>query len=452
MNPSQEILVALGKQPRFKDKTYRLNKFCLIENLMNGKLIFNGLTRSFIFMTNKEFENIYDKNAFNDDINYLYYCYFLVEENFDEHQAIRNIRANNQIPIDDFYLKHIREYTILTTTACNARCFYCYEQKVKKTTMNIETAQKIVDYITKYSPSDEEIELRWFGGEPLFNMKVIDTICQGLKDNNIQFHSHFTTNGYLFDEDVINKAIELWNIRACQITIDGTENVYNKAKNYVYKDIKSPYKRVINNISTLINKGVNVGIRMNCDMYNYEDLKDLIVELYNRFGNHPYLHLYCYPLFENEFYSRSDEDRKQVFEKMKEVEEVMTECNYFYGDSLSSFIRLNHCMVDNGKAVTISPDGNIGLCEHYVDSDFMGHIDEPEKLDKEVLNSWRIYEKDLEICSDCANFPNCVRASKCEEQSRCNPEYKEWCLRKLRMGMKKTYYNIMKQRNNNIIN
>lgn len=448
ISPNQEILVALGKQPRFKDKTYRLNKFCLIENIMNGKLIFNGLTRCFIFMSNKEFEKIYDKDAFYDDLNFLYYAYFLVEENYDEHQAVRDIREKNRIPIDDFYLKHIREYTILTTTACNARCFYCYEQKVKKTTMKVETAQKIVNYIKKYSPEDEEIELRWFGGEPLFNMKVIDTICEGLTENGIQFHSHFTTNGYLFDEDVIKKAIEVWHINACQITIDGTENVYNKAKNYIYKDEKSPYKRVLNNVETLISQNVNVGIRMNADMYNCEDLKDLIIELYNRFGNHPRLHLYCYPLFENEFFNRTDEERKEVFEKLKEIEEVMSDCNYFYGDALSHFIRLNHCMVDNAKAVVISPDGNLGLCEHYVDSDFMGNIDDPENLDKDILNSWRVYEKDLDICSDCANFPNCVRASKCEEQSRCNKEYKEWCLRKLRLGMRQTYYNIMKQRNN----
>ena len=30
-----------------------------------------------------------------------------------------------------------------------------------------------------------------------------------------------------------------------------------------------------------------------------------------------------------------------------------------------------------------------------------------------------------------------------------NQEYKEWCLRKLRMGMRKAYYDIMNQRNNN---
>ena len=445
-----EILVALGRQPRFKNKNYRLNKFCLIDDIMNGKLIYNGLSRSFIFITNKEFFNIYNKESNEDYINFLYENWFLVEESFDEFNFIREFRDRNRIPLDDFYLKTTKEYTILTTTACNARCFYCYEQKVKKSTMTIETAEKIADYIKQHSPKDETIELRWFGGEPLVNTIAMDTICYSLIDNGFSINSHITTNGYLFDEDIIEKAINVWHITSCQITLDGTEEVYNKAKNYIYKKgNNNPYQRVINNISLLINNGINVGIRMNVDLYNGDDLKDLVYELYNRFGNHPSLYLYCYPIFENKFFSRTDEDRTKVFEKIKEIEQVMSDCNYFSGNQLSYGIRLNHCMVDDGKSITFSPKGEIGLCEHCVDYDFMGHIDKPDELDKNVINSWKVYEKDLDICFDCPNFPNCVRASKCEEQSKCYPEYKEWLIRKQRQGMKETYYNIINERNNN---
>ena len=130
----------------------------------------------------------------------------------------------------------------------------------------------------------------------------------------------------------------------------------------------------------------------------------------------------------------------------------MDDCNYFDGDGLSPMYRVNHCMVDNSQAVTILPNGNIGLCEHFIDSDYIGHIDEPDKIDMDIVYSWREYEDDLQICDDCANYPTCKRARKCEEQSRCNEEYKNWCLRKLRRGMRSTYYNILNQRNNNIKN
>ena len=451
IEPAREILYSLGKPKRYKNKTYRLNKFCLIEDIMNGKLIFNGLTRSLIFISNKNFEMIYDKDLINNITNFMYDAYFLVEEDFNEHQFVNEMRSKNIKPIDDYTFKSINEYTILTTTACNARCFYCYEQKVKKSTMSIETANKIVNYILNYANKENEVSLRWFGGEPLFNMKVIDTICEGLTKNNINFKSYFTTNGYLFDEDVIKKAIEVWHCISCQITLDGTEEVYNKAKNYIYKEDKSPYQRVIRNIITLINNNINVGIRMNVDIYNSNNLKDLVYEIFSIIGNHSKLHLYCYPIFENEFYSRTEEERKNVFEKIEEIEKVMDDCGYFNIDNLYHTYKLNLCMADSSEAVTISPNGDLGVCEHCVDYDFMGHIDNPNDINLDVIKSWRVYEKDLSICDNCPNYPFCKRTSKCEEQSKCDEYIKNWKIRSLKQSMRLTYYNILnQQRNNNV--
>lgn len=451
IEPAREILYSLGRQKRYKDKIYRLNKFCLIEDIMNGKLIFNGLTRSFIFISNNEFERLYNKEINDNMINFMYDAYFLVEEDFNEHYFVNELRNKNIKPIDDYTFKSINEYTILTTTACNARCFYCYEQNVKKSTMKIETAHKIVDYISKYANKDNIVSLRWFGGEPLFNMKVIDAICEGLLANNINFNSFFTTNGYLFDNDVIKKAIDVWHCVHCQITIDGTEKVYNKAKNYIYKEDKSPYQRVMRNIFTLLENNISVGVRMNVDMYNANDLKDLVYEIFSIIGNHPKLHLYCYPIFENEFYSRTDEERKKVFEKIEEIEKVMDDCGYFNSDNLYHTYKLNLCMADSIEAVTISPNGDLGMCEHCVDYDFIGHIDKPDNLDMDIIKSWRVYEEDLPICDDCPNYPFCKRASKCEEQSRCDEYVKNWKIRTLKQCMRLTYYNILnQQRNNNV--
>jgi radical SAM protein with 4Fe4S-binding SPASM domain len=267
-----------------------------------------------------------------------------------------------------------------------------------------------------------------------------------LQENNVKYTSFFTTNGYLFDKDIIKKAKELWHITSCQITLDGTEYVYNKAKNYIYSD-PSPYKRVLDNIEELINNKVGVMIRMNVDMHNADNLKELVYELYGRFGNNKYLTPYCYPIFENEFFQRNEGERAIVFQKIAEIEEILNECRMYTGTSVRGNIRIGHCMVDNGRAITISPNGDFGLCEHYVDTDFWGHVDRPDEMDMDMIRSWRVYEEDLDICSDCPIYPRCVRASKCEEQSKCYPEYKEWLIRKAKMGIKTTYYSIMDDRN-----
>ena len=72
IKPNDGILLALGRQARFKNKNYRLNQFLLIEDIMGGKLIHNQLTASLIFLTNKEFEMIYDKESNEPYIKFLY--------------------------------------------------------------------------------------------------------------------------------------------------------------------------------------------------------------------------------------------------------------------------------------------------------------------------------------------------------------------------------------------
>lgn len=455
IRPNDVILGILGIHPRFKDKKYRFNKFCIIENIMNGKVIMNHLTYCMIFMTNNEYKTIFDVNNNEAYVKFLYDTYFLVEEDFDERKFINEFRKKHQSPIDDYTLDKIYDYTILTTTACNARCFYCYEHGVKKKTMTVQTAEKLANYIIEHAPENYNIELRWFGGEPLFNAKVINVICTKLQNAGVPYHSFFTTNGYLFDKDLIKKAKELWHITSCQITIDGTEDVYNKAKNYIYKNDNSPYKRVMGNIEELINNNVDVSIRMNVDLYNIENIKDLIYELYQRFGNHPRIHPYLYPIFENEFYQRKEGELELLFEKIKEVEEILNDCKYIQRNGPYNGIRCNHCMVDNGKAITVSPDGEFGLCEHWVEKDFWGHVDRPEEKDIDMIKSYRHYMPDLDICEDCPIYPNCIRNCKCEEQSKCYPEYKEWLIRHVKKGIIETYYEIMsknRMNNNNNMN
>ena len=139
---------------------------------------------------------------------------------------------------------------------------------------------------------------------------------------------------------------------------------------------------------------------------------------------------------------------KEEYEKIKEIEQVLDECKYFQMSPLISMIRCNHCMVDNGKAITVSPEGNFGLCEHWVETDFWGHVDTPDEKDMDMIKSYRHYMPDLDICEDCPIYPRCVRNTKCEEQSKCYPEYKEWLIRKVKKSVLDTFYKTMDRINN----
>ena len=94
-------------------------------------------------------------------------------------------------------------YTIFTTTACNARCFYCYEKDDPKKPMSEKTALDVSEFIAKnYNKTKEsnggsvqDVTLSWFGGEPLFRKKCINIICERLKESGIPYRSSMISNG-----------------------------------------------------------------------------------------------------------------------------------------------------------------------------------------------------------------------------------------------------------------
>lgn len=98
----------------------------------------------------------------------------------------------------------------------------------------------------------------------------IDQICSELREKGIPFSSTMISNGYLFDADMISRAKAEWKLTFVQITLDGTEETYNRVKAYVgVKD--NPFRRVINNINELLRSDIDVSIRLNVDRYNADD-------------------------------------------------------------------------------------------------------------------------------------------------------------------------------------
>lgn len=434
-------LAILGNPYIDKTELYRFNKYLTIVNVNDGKVILNGLTRSIVFLYNSEFDNI--KNI--DEYIFLYTNYFLVPDDFNEFEAAQKIRSSFELPIDDMYLRHPIAFTILPTTRCNARCFYCYEHPMgEKKHMSIETSNKVVDYINSVIYKGNEVELNWFGGEPLFNIKVIDNICTKMGNLGISYHSRMTSNGYLFDKYVIQKAKNLWKLQSVQITLDGTQDVYNKTKNYIYKDDKNPYERILENIFNLLQNDIAVHIRLNVDNYNAADLLKLVHEIHDKFANHPMLAIYCHLIFEDEQFSRTNEEHKLAYEALTKIEDELLSLGYNIGTMPSEEIRYTQCMADNGQSVLINTEGNIGTCEHFINEDFHSHIDNPDTKDVNVLKSWHNYL--FTGCENCQLCCECLRPAKCQEESKCDKYIKRNKIKKQEIGLLTFYNNYMSNR------
>ena len=203
----------VGRQKRAEGQSYRLMTYVVQQPVADGVLLYNTLTCSLVLLTPDEAADITMQQELIDR-------WFLVPQAHDDQRLCRQVRQ--MAALLKPAAKAITSYTILTTTGCNARCFYCYEKGTKPVAMTAETADKVVRYIVKHR-DDEKVKISWFGGEPLVNAKVIDQICTELREQGVPFRSTMTSNGYLFDADMVQRARDLWQLRSVQITLDGTE-------------------------------------------------------------------------------------------------------------------------------------------------------------------------------------------------------------------------------------
>lgn len=446
MQSNQQYLNMLGSNYPNSDKKHRFMKYLIYYDVDGGKAIFNELTRSFIWLTNDQFYNVF-KNETSVYVDYMWENFFLVNEDFDEHKEVLRIKNELRPKYDDpTYAAsgYFTQYTMFTTTACNARCFYCYEKGLKQKPMTSETARKIGEYIIRTAKKNgERLELRWFGGEPLVNENVIDIICKMVQDAGYNYISSITTNGFLFKQEKLDKYRNLWHLNSGQITLDGTEEVYNKTKNYKNVKGKSPYQIVMNNIKMMLDYGMHLAIRMNVDLYNYENIKELIKDIHNKFGNTNLISPYCYPIFEDINNPRTDEESKLLYEHLEELDNILKEYGYSIGTPIEDRMRICHCMVDSGYSALFNVDGNIGLCEHYAEDHFWGHVDKPDMKNLNELKVFQEHDEDTEICKNCPMHPGCSRLKLCADLSQCNSYKKEWHLRHEYEGVKKLYRNIM---------
>ncbi|HHU30237.1 MAG TPA: thioether cross-link-forming SCIFF peptide maturase [Firmicutes bacterium] len=121
---------------------------------------------------------------------------------------------------------------------CNLRCAYCFAAKGDyrsgRTLMGKEVALKAADYLVENSGGRKNIEIDFFGGEPLLNYEVIKAVVaygrQLEKTTGKHFYFTVTTNGTLLDRekiDFLNE--EMDNI---VISIDGRREVHDRMRRY----------------------------------------------------------------------------------------------------------------------------------------------------------------------------------------------------------------------------
>ena len=114
---------------------------------------------------------------------------------------------------------------------CNLRCKYCFASTgdfgMGRKTMTLETAKKAIDFVVKRSGVRRNIEVDFFGGEPLMAMDTVkETVkyARGLeKEAGKNFRFTITTNGVLLNDENIEYINE--EMDNCVLSLDGRREV-----------------------------------------------------------------------------------------------------------------------------------------------------------------------------------------------------------------------------------
>jgi uncharacterized protein len=119
---------------------------------------------------------------------------------------------------------------------CNLRCEYCFassgDYNSGRKLMSKTVALNAVDYLVAASQDRRNIEIDFFGGEPLMNFDVVkETVAYGRQleqSTGKHFYFTITTNGTLLDKESIDYINE--NMDNVVISIDGRKEVHDAAR------------------------------------------------------------------------------------------------------------------------------------------------------------------------------------------------------------------------------
>ena len=117
---------------------------------------------------------------------------------------------------------------------CNLNCSYCFASQGKyhgeRALMSFEVGKRALDFLVENSGTRRNLEVDFFGGEPLMNFDVVKKLVAYArsieKEKNKNFRFTLTTNGVLIDDDVIEFSNrEMSNV---VLSLDGRKEVHDK--------------------------------------------------------------------------------------------------------------------------------------------------------------------------------------------------------------------------------
>ena len=330
----------------------------------------------------------------------------ILKENYTEEEIkeayadILELYDNKLLYSDDVYGDYsktvvespIKAMCLHISHDCNLRCKYCFAStgdfgKGRKL-MPFEVGKAAIDFLLEKAVGRENLEVDFFGGEPLMNFDVVKQIVEYARSKEEEYHKNFrftiTTNGMLLDDDTIdyiNK--EMYNV---VLSIDGRKEVNDRMR--VRVDGSGCYDRILPKFKKLVDgRGdKEYYVRGTYTKYNLDFSED-VMHLYEA----GFDEISVEPVIESpeEAYAITEEDLDQIYaeydklvDRIGAIRKSGKHINFFHfmidlDQGPCVIKRLRGCGSGN-EYVSITPDGDIYPCHQFVGHDEykMGNIEE----------------------------------------------------------------------------
>lgn len=349
------------------------------------------------------------------------------EEIAEAFEDIKELTKAGQLFTKDIYEEYIGEVKQRKTVVkalcihiahdCNLACKYCFaeegEYHGRRALMSYEVGKKALDFLITNSGNRRNLEVDFFGGEPLMNWQVVkDLVAYGReqeKIHNKNFRFTLTTNGVLLNDEVqefLNK--EMDNV---VLSLDGRKEVNDKMR--PFRNGKGSYDLIVPKFQKLADSRnqQKYYIRGTFTRDNLDFSNDVL-----HFADLGFEQISIEPVVgeESDFYAIREEDLPQIFEEYdKLAKEMVKRERKGKGFTFFHFMldldggpcvakRLSGCG-SGTEYLAVTPWGDLYPCHQFVGEEefLMGNVDEgitkPEIADD--FRGCSVYSK--EKCKNC---------------------------------------------------
>lgn len=367
------------KQSKFNYVCLNKNKELLLFNTLVGPRslckIVDGIKQK-QFFDGKFEEDTFTKNLLEKGI--------IVSKEIDENLKLFE---NTYATLNPNYLS----ITINPTERCNFRCKYCYET-YNKPEISKEVKKDIVKYVNKNIHKYSELQVSWFGGEPLLAIESVKElsvsfmqICKFFKR---KYSASMTTNAYLLNVDSF---IELLNcgIKGFQITIDGTEKTHNYHR--PLSNGAPTYKTIVNNLSEikkLQRKDFHIVLRSNITNETFDNLNEYLKSLSDICSNDSRFSVSI--CFVSEWSNNLEENFTKTFihnrDKILELYKKIIDEDIKINLSVALHPEAGSCHLAKRSSFLVRPNGEIHKCSiNFENPQFIVGMLKTEKLNTMML-------------------------------------------------------------------